>query len=488
MINKKISLLVSVILLLMSSCQKWLKITPTDQFSASELFTNKDGYLKAINGIYVDMTASRSYGQTLSVGAIDALAHYYHINSSTHNYYEVASHIYTDSTSIRIFDGIWSSSYKMIADANVLLEKTPNSPGGILPQPYYSIVKGEALALRAFLHFDLLRLFGPVWTADKINVPTLPYALHSGTDLHPLLSPKEYLDQVIKDLEEAARLLADDPIRSSGVRHEENPTGDNSLYFRQYRLNYYAVQALLCRAYQWKQDREKTYSLAKDLLSEINPGPNSKFPFVSNANATHNTLKDRLFSTEVIFSLYTNNRNNLFNSTFSSILPKVQKLTFNLDNSDYSRVRELYDDENDYREDIWQLRTDNSITSLTCTKFEAIANAPGQYMMPLIRLSEIILMLAESSPLQAEGVEYLNTVRRSRNAVNLNPTDRNALLQFISKEFRKEMIGEGQQFYYYKRTQQANLPRIDRLTGTATMFLQNYVIPVPDSEIAVRSN
>ena len=168
------------------------------------------------------------------------------------------------------------------------------------------------------------------------------------------------------------------------------------------------------------------------------------------------------------------------------MLGRQQKLTFNLDNIDMARVKELYDDENDYREDIWQLRTDNNINTINNMKFESIVNAPGQFMMPLIRLSEIILMAAESSPHLSEGINLLNTVRKSRNSIDLYPTDRNALLKFITNEFRKEMIGEGQQFFFYKRTKQSTLPRIDRLTGTTSMFLQNYVIPIPDSENAIR--
>lgn len=31
---------------------------------------------------------------------------------------------------------------------------------------YYEIMKGEALGLRAFLHFDLLRMFGPVFAME----------------------------------------------------------------------------------------------------------------------------------------------------------------------------------------------------------------------------------------------------------------------------------------------------------------------------------
>ncbi|WP_159635026.1 RagB/SusD family nutrient uptake outer membrane protein [Sphingobacterium composti Ten et al. 2007 non Yoo et al. 2007] len=475
-------------LLLFCSCQKWLNVTPSDQFSAEDLYSSQEGYIKALNGIYLEMTDKASYGEYLSCGPIDVLAHYYHINPRTHNhkYNTITEFKYEEAANKEIFSNIWLKSYSLIANCNVLLEKMPQESNGILKEPFYSTIKGEALALRAYFHFDMLRLFGPMYNKDISDKAILPYALNSVDQVQPLVSYQQYLDYLLKDLNSAIELLENDPIRIQGVRNQESPNGDNFLYFRQYRMNYFAMKSILARVYLYKKDNQKAYEIAKDIIQEAKFNTDI-FPFVTKAAATSTTSADRVFSTEVIFSLYHTKKIVLFNDLFSSILPSTQKLSFNLDNTSFARVTELYDDENDYRRAIWQLRTDNSQTSLTNVKYEFNSTAPSSFMLPLIRISELYLILAETSLSLSEATDYLNIVRSSRNAVNLYPTNIEGLNSAINKEYRKEFIGEGQMFFFLKRTESTTLPQTDQLTGTANMFLNDYLVPLPDNEISIRN-
>src|SRR5690606_42105560 len=72
--------------LALSGCQKWLSVTPNDQFAAEDLFVRKEGFFKALNGIYTGMTSSKSYGQELCAGAADVFGRAYHISSSLCDY------------------------------------------------------------------------------------------------------------------------------------------------------------------------------------------------------------------------------------------------------------------------------------------------------------------------------------------------------------------------------------------------------------------
>ncbi len=482
--NKTMLCLFAVIV--MSGCQKWLSVTPSDQFAAEDLFVRKEGFFKALNGIYTGMTTKGSYGQELSAGAVDVMARTYHINSSLHNYNVVSTYQYTDPNNMATFNGIWTKSFELIANCNVLLERMPSSPTSVLPEPYYSIVKGETLALRAFLHFDILRLFGPLWEQGAIQSPSLPYVSVSGNQVQPLVSAEDYLNAVLEDLSASAALLSNDPIRSQGVRHFDSPSGNNFLYYRQYRLNYFAVKALLCRAHLWRGEKQKTFELVQELLAETHQTDLVIFPFTSSSAATHNTLPDRLFSSEVIFSLFVGSRSEVYNTLFSSYLPKEKRLSFDMNGTSFDRVEALYDDQNDYRRRIWQIRTDNNMAALVNAKYEPIPEAPGANMIPLIRMSEILLMAAETSGSLEHGIEYLNQVRRNRNCIDLKPVNHAALLAAVLNEFKKETIGEGQLFFFYKRNRLESIPRADRLTGSATMLLPNYVVPLPESETSIR--
>lgn len=477
------------LLLMLPSCKKWIDVKPSDRLSEELVFQDEAGFMKALNGIYVEMASDALYGKNMSAGAIDVLAQYYVITSSTHPFYEYTTFVYTSADTKAGFDAAWTKAYELVANCNVIIEKCGNGPGNILKDPYYSIIKAEALALRAFLQFDMLRLFGPIYNDENKTLPAIPYRTKTDFNVAPLLPAGEAMQNVITDLKASLELLKDkDPVLTEGVRNENNPTGTNDLYYRQYRMNYYAVEALLARAYLWEQDKQQAYKTAKALLDEVQaPGKDPVFPSVALSSATDPEKPDRVFSTEVLFGVYDINRVNIFNTLFSADLQADARLSFNKGNTDFARVNELYDDANDIRRRIWQNVTAGTTTTLTNLKYQDLTGAPGQYMIPMIRLSEVLLIAAEGSPNLEEATSYLNQVRTSRNCFDLTAPDQATLQKYIGTEFRKEVIGEGQQFFYYKRTASQIVPNNAALVGTKTMSLNNYVVPLPDSETSQRN-
>ncbi|TKC06186.1 RagB/SusD family nutrient uptake outer membrane protein [Pedobacter frigoris] len=333
----------------------------------------------------------------------------------------------------------------------------------------------------------MLRLFGPIYNEANKTIASIPYVTKSGFEVSPILSAEQVAKQITDDLKLALSLLGNtDPIRTSGVRNGNNPSGPNDLYYRQYRLNYYATKALLARAYLWQGDKPNALIQAEELLNEVQVQKNV-FPYVTAGAATSATLPDRVFSTEVMFSIYDINRVEMFRRQFDVNLDNNNKLSFSNNDVNESRVNALYDDANDYRRRIWQNTSSGTITALTNLKYMDVTNAPGRYMVPLIRLSEVLHIAAECHPDLATGISYLNKVRTSRNSLSLNPTSAATLQTAIMNEFRKETIGEGQQFFFYKRTAQQTIPNHASVTGTKAMVLTNYVVPLPESEISQRN-
>ena len=434
------------------SCSNWVDVTPTDRLGEDQLFVNKEGYLKALNGVYVEMTNTALYGQEMSAGAIDALANYYYIPSSTHKYFDYSTFVYTSATVQSTFDNAWKKAYELIANCNVILEKCGDAPSETLPDPYYGIIKGETLALRAMLHLDMLRLFGPIYSDANKARPAIPYVSTVSFDISPLLSSEQVMQKTTDDIKAALSLLEiRDPIRTDGVRNASNTAGPNDLYYRQYRLNYYAAKALLARAYLWQGNKTDALVQAESLLNEVQTPTKTVFPYVTFANATSVDKPDRIFSTEVIFSLYNNNRIKMYNVLFDVSLPAGSKLSFSNGDVNVLRVSSIYDDANDYRRRVWQSTSAGTITALSNVKYADVVDGPGRYMIPMIRLSEVLLIAAECHPTLATGITYLNKLRTARNCVSLAPADYTALKIEIGKEYRREMLGEGQQFYFYKR-------------------------------------
>ena len=64
-------------LLAFCSCNSWIDIKPSDRLSEDMLFENRQGFEKAINGVYVGLVDRALYGRALSVGTIDFMAQYY---------------------------------------------------------------------------------------------------------------------------------------------------------------------------------------------------------------------------------------------------------------------------------------------------------------------------------------------------------------------------------------------------------------------------
>ncbi len=483
-----------------SSCSDWLGVDMEDAIMEDKLYETNEGFLSSLNGIYTSM--NETYASTLGMGVVDVMAQYYNVSqNSSHNFYVYANYEFGEKVFESMSGGVWTNLYSLIANLNSLLEHCDKA-GSALHPTYYPIVKGEALALRAMLHFDLLRLYGPIYTSATESNSTIPYQETTSKEIQPLLPAKEVLEKVIRDLTVASDLLKEDPIRTEGVMDSdsENPNEDSKLRYRQYRLNYYAVQALLARAYQWKGAREEAYKIASDLIKENKE--KEVFPWTPKANAQASSNPDRLFSTEVMFGLYNISRVNLYDRHFKESASISNSLTFVGDDfiDDYGKFPYFYTDDNDVRRgtNMWSVEeleeTDqygNTTTqkAICLKKYAAIASTkPFRYMIPLIRMSEIYMIAAECSNNLTEAIGYINELRKNRNCMDLELKDSDTeeeVQEYITAEFAREVIGEGQLYFYYKRhamTEVMSGTSFYSWSTTASMDLGYYVWPLPKAE------
>ena len=494
-----------------TSCSDWLDVAMSDKVMENTLFDTNKGYLTALNGIYLEM--NDLYVDKLTAGNLDVMAQYYNVTKNySHSKALYANYEFSDPTFESYSNSIWSEAYRLIANANVLLERC-DADDAALDDKYYPIVKGEALALRALLHFDLLRLYGPVYNETTASNECIPYQKSSSKDIQPLLPASKVLANVIADLEAAAKLLKDaDPIITEGVRNEkqdDNGLDNNNLNYRQLRLNYYAVKALLARAYSWGGDKTKAYEIAKnDIIDKITTEELEVFPWATSEQVNAVGKPDNIFSSEVFFALYKTTLSNVYTNLFSSALDaKTGRLAFVGNSYGNSKIAYFYDDENDWRRAMWQVTSSDEEdddeeegegegegegtaeegATLYFTKFKEFAydaETDGtelyRYMMPLIRLSEVYLLAAEGAPTSEEAFQYINTLRLHRGCVDVAAGSN--LQDVITAEFAREVIGEGQLFYYYKRHAMEDIMSGTAINQQYKMELGNYVLPLPASE------
>ena len=101
---------------------------------------------------------------------MDMLAQTY--SKVDYDYEDALKYNYKEEHVKGIVDTMWSSNYNAIANCNYLLQNIEKK-GSVMSERLRNVVEGEALALRAFLHFDLLRGYAPSYKMGK-DEPAIP--------------------------------------------------------------------------------------------------------------------------------------------------------------------------------------------------------------------------------------------------------------------------------------------------------------------------
>lgn len=460
---------------MLSSCTKFLEVSPEDKFLPEQIFTNETGIHKALNGIYLNMAKPSLYGGEMSMGVIDVFAQYYNI-STHHSWLTAANYNYLDRSVERRMSSIWASTYRTIANTNSFLGYLDQVDENVISLDRKQLLLGESYAIRAFLHFDLLRLFGPIVRSHP-EQNAIPYVSESTSEIRPILPTKIVIDSILSDLHHAERLLNADPVRTDGVVNVLGNNQEEDFYrLRNRRFNFYAVKALKARVLLYSGKNPEALAVAKELISEVRQW----FPWSpSELSLPQSTAgPDRSFSSEVLlglqnFEMYDQQRE-LFsadNDANNILAPTTDKLLEIFDNN-----------ENDYRHRVnWILSGSATKDYKTFVKYAELSRSTLRFrnFQPLIRLSELYYIAAECEPDKASAIKYLNTVRSNRGLPDLGieadlPTE-------LFKEYRREFWGEGQTFFYFKRIARPSIPNATT-KAQIEMGTKQYVVPLPLSE------
>lgn len=466
-IHKLIILCATV--LSMVSCDKFLDITPDGQVKRDEMLTTKEGIEDALYGVYAQMRQASLYGVELSFSGIEVLAQNLDCFGST-SVTALGTYDWQHSSVLSWGESTWTAMYKNISAANSVLSSEMVSNASAFP---YSFYKGEALALRAFMHFDLVRLFAQQYTlnpkADGIPYQT-EFSLHT-PDFESLASNYAHIKA---DLKEAEQLLS----AEDAHRNEISFTSD-----RQTHLNLHAVRAVLARVYLTMGDRDSALIYASKVIETA--------PYVlKEKTEVVDDLAGVLSQKECLFGIYS--------STFyGSVYALLQQQTSYASLDPRDDFIDYYNREangHDYRYDAYftEIETGGEI-HYRLSKFtdpyeqqNMSANRPSYLItgINLVRIPEMYYICAECllEKDNARAMDYLNEVRTHR---GLEPLSGAALtMDQINLERFKEYYGEGQAYFNYKR-QNMSIPSADK-TVTYSPSQGIYSLPIPTIENAYR--
>ena len=169
----KIILSFIIISLFSISCDDWLDVKPKTQVESSELLKDEAGYKDALWGVYTLMVQKSMYGLNMTV-SLDAMAKIYSRVGTSATQYPLSTYSYTSTKAKSLINDVWQKTYTTIANVNNIIGNIREADPAMFSRDNYNVIYGEALGLRAFLHFDLLRLFAPAY-ADDPEAQGIPY-------------------------------------------------------------------------------------------------------------------------------------------------------------------------------------------------------------------------------------------------------------------------------------------------------------------------
>jgi hypothetical protein len=469
---KNIIITLCLSLLLLTACEEWLSVKPRTTVESSVLFENEAGFRDALWGVYTQMTAPAQYGREMTFGMVDILGQvYYNVgSSSTAAYYGLKAYNYTQAAAESLVNATWQSLYTTISNINNLVDNLRVADEGMFDANHYNVILGEALGLRAYLHFDLLRLFAPSYAAGADD-PAIPYVTTYGYHTTPLSTVTGVLTLALEDLTEAAALLkASDPIYTGATVSSE----DALLLRRYFHLNYYAVKALMARVYLYKDDVTNAGACANEV---INSGKFAWTPVEDIAVVDPDT-RDRTFSPEQVFALQVQKMETNIADRVTETIYVTNRLVFN--DGTLNRRWPSATHATDWRRLYYWGDVIMSTNGYRfCNKLWQPEAMPEEFAkrMPLIRLPEMYLIAAEADI--ANAADYLNAIREHRGVTApVTATLEADLRDEITREYLREFTCEGKIFFHYKRT---NATTLDGLSGTFNA--DNYVLPMPKEEI-----
>lgn len=341
----------------------------------------------------------------------------------------------------------WIASYSQIYAANAVLEGVANSMA--LTAAQKDQLRGEALFVRALLHFYLVNLYGEI-----PYIATTDYRINSTVSRMPV--PTVYED-LTADLLAARELLATDYITLDRVRP-----------------NKATVEALLARVYLYNGQ----WAAAADMASAV----------LNNTDLyAWETDLDLIFkkeSTATIWHLMPAsdgmNANEAGAHIFLEGPPPVSSLAVNLVDAFEA---------GDNRRTKWiRAVTDGVETWYHAYKYQAIDNTGSSVEYSIMfRTAELYLIRAEARARQGEltnAKEDLNLIRTTAGLGNTAATTQDEILAAIEKERRVELFTEGHRFFDLKRT-----ARLDAVLDSKTGWeATDQLLPLPEAELLLNPN
>lgn len=474
---KNISILISLVgLILITGCDERLYLDPHQSISTNQAFETLDDFSYAINGMYAGARSGNLHGGHLMIYP-DIMA-----DNLTRSLEGRLTHTtlynWTVSSDYYLMEGVFDQAYMVILRANKVLEAADEySPADDAEQVELDHYKGQALAMRAMMHLEMVKMFGKAYSQGTAPDLGIPYVTSSEASYPGRDGLLDVYDMIVTDLNDAYGLI--DPSATSKD---------------QFTLT--AITGFQAKVAMEMGDYATVISKGKEALASVPVAARENF-----FGVWKDENKDG-----VLFYISVEKKDGItlgvnYSQSSSAGIKSEYVCSYELfqlyDSADIRFTSYITTSE-------FEGNTYNHIEKYRgrSTSVDAIPT-PDMVDLKVLRAADLSLLVAEANMIgvsqnSLEAVEYLNAVRNNRydtTVVSFPPLTNLDLLDEIYLQRRLELAFEGDRLFVLKRlgldierTADGHLADgsgigADNLTLEASNYKMQ--LPIPQSEMDV---
>lgn len=460
---QKLNILLISIIAMGTACSDFLEPSVDQEILAADAVGSLSDLVSVHAGIYDHMTPSGYMGRDFALHG-DVSSDLATANDATNRFVQQRDFLYTVNSGIA--NSIWVFGYRAIANANLVINaEVPASPAA-------NYTKGQAQALRALNHFNLLLAFGQQFVnGSDLGIPYVKtYA--QGENTPTRLTVSETYTEIIADFTEAIALMEGASAPSdvlSGVTY----------------MNPAAARALLSRVYLTQGDLANAITQADAVIG-------------GRALATTLTDKDGFSAAWASGS----GPNSLFELAYTSVdrlgINSVSNILLDTDYGDVQPTTEFIN-EHDLANDVRALLMTVDDTPVAELGFRMTGKYPvvqGDDNIRVVRLAEVYLnkaeALARQSANSAEALQIINDLNELRTGV-ANRYDGTNLLDQVLQERKLELAFEGHRLWDLLRNEKgvpivSSTRTVAGFTTVLPFGEHRLALPIPLGEMTSNSN
>lgn len=446
---------ISVVLL--GSCSKdFLDLPPYTSVPAEKALVNEADALSALTGSYAGLRVFDLYGRSIPLLG-DLWAD--NVKISTRNagrYTEIYNNNFVENN--QWFTGLWQNAYRVINRANNIINSTPEGDETNINQ-----YKGEAYAIRALMHFELVRFFARPYT-DNPGGLGVPIVTKFEIDSKPSRATvEEVYNQVLSDLDQAYKLMTQEP-----------NTG---------RFSKYSARALEARVNLHK-GTQASYQLAFNYAKEVIDNSGVDLVAMSDVEAYWKAIGSKSLGNETLLEIVSDQ---IDNAGFDE-LPYFFGQQGYGDGLAHDALYNSYSDSDERKKLIVKgsrVRAENP--AYIINKYPDLVNYGTK---KVLRISEMYLTAAEAAYRlgNAESKTYLEKLLAERDPDATVTESGNDLFERIISERRKELAFEGDRFHTMNRLKREITGRGPSAAATIPYSDFRRVAPIPLTELDRNDN